>query len=66
MLLGLKWRAVTSSAFTEHRAGRSDEEKTCLHAPWTTSVSSPASGVASGILALQLKGAIFHRSGSLW
>eukprot|EP00965_Chrysotila_dentata_P146374 4833467-Pleurochrysis_carterae.AAC.1 len=52
MLLGLKWSAVTSSAFTEHRTERSEEERTCLQAPWTASANSPASGVASGMLAL--------------
>eukprot|EP00965_Chrysotila_dentata_P118167 3905594-Pleurochrysis_carterae.AAC.1 len=52
MLLGLIWSAVTSSALTENRAGRSDGERTCRHAPWTTSAHSPALGVASGILAL--------------
>eukprot|EP00965_Chrysotila_dentata_P010004 326118-Pleurochrysis_carterae.AAC.3 len=51
MLLGLKWSAITSSASTEHRTGRSGEVRTCLHSPWTTSANSPASGVASGMLA---------------
>eukprot|EP00965_Chrysotila_dentata_P156880 5183853-Pleurochrysis_carterae.AAC.2 len=60
MLLGLKWSAVTSSGFTEQGVERSEEERTCLHAPWTTSASSPVSGVASGILALQLTGEISH------
>eukprot|EP00965_Chrysotila_dentata_P105733 3492844-Pleurochrysis_carterae.AAC.1 len=61
MLVELKCSAVTSSAVTEHNTERSVDDRACLHALWTTCAISPASGVASETLILQLIGEISHR-----